>query len=479
MRIKRYFIALCAAAAVASAAAGPIDEARKLYHQGQYEAVVKLMRPVVKRSPRDGNATYFLGASLYNLGEVDEAVQPLTVAEGRGVADASAKLARIAFDRYDVDGAQKHMSKWSAALKKAKKDEPEEYSQLASKLVMMCNMLDRVEKIEVIDSMAVDENAFFNFYKLSKQAGNILPPDAVTRLGAGSGSRELSAGFMPQSRTEVLWAAADSSGIFSLYGADILDDGTLDHSSALKGNLGDGGNALFPFLMTDGTTLYFSSDGDGSLGGYDIFMTRRNDASDDDKDFYAPQNMGMPYNSPYNDYLMAIDETSGLGWWATDRNAEPGKVTIYVFIPSQVRVNADPDEDDVQALARVSDISLTQKPGADYSKLIAFCHTERKGASGNSGMDASSFTIDMGNGRVYDKLADFRNDDARAVMLDALAARAALRRHLEQEDALREQYRNGNHGVAQQILDSEAETGRMRQRVMTLRNTAVRLETGR
>ena len=94
-------------------------------------------------------------------------------------------------------------------------------------------------------------------------------------------------------------------------------------------------------------------------------------------------------------------------------------------------------------------------------------------------MDASSFTIDMGNGRVYDKLADFRSDDARAVMLDALAARAALRRHLEQEDALREQYRNGNHGVAQQILDSEAETGRMRQRVMTLRNTAVRLETGR
>ena len=55
MRIKRYFIALCAAAAVASAAAGPIDEARKLYYQGQYEAVVKLMRPVVKRSPRDGN----------------------------------------------------------------------------------------------------------------------------------------------------------------------------------------------------------------------------------------------------------------------------------------------------------------------------------------------------------------------------------------------------------------------------------------
>ncbi|MDE6854084.1 MAG: hypothetical protein K2J38_03410, partial [Muribaculaceae bacterium] len=304
------------------------------------------------------------------------------------------------------------------------------------------------------------------------------PPDAVTRLGAGGGSRELSAGFMPQSRTEVLWAAADSTGLFNMYGADILDDGTLDHASVLKGNLGDGGNTLFPFLMTDGTTLYFSADGEGSLGGYDIFMTRRNDASDDGKEFYAPQNMGMPYNSPYNDYLMAIDETSGLGWWATDRNAEPGKVTVYVFIPSQVRVNADPDTDDVKALARVSDIKMTQKPGADYSKLIAFCHTERKSGSVDSGVDASSFAIDMGNGQVYDKLADFRSDEARAAMLDALAARAALRRHLEQEDALREQYRRGNRDVANQILDSEAETERLRQRVTNLRNTAIRLEIG-
>jgi len=62
---------MVSAASVASA--GPIDQARQLYNDGDYEAVVEKMRPVVKRSPRDGNANYFLGASLYALGQLDEA----------------------------------------------------------------------------------------------------------------------------------------------------------------------------------------------------------------------------------------------------------------------------------------------------------------------------------------------------------------------------------------------------------------------
>ena len=95
--------------------------------------------------------------------------------------------------------------------------------------------------------------------------------------------------------------------------------------------------------MPDGVTLYFANNGENSLGGYDIFMTRRSDGDGEGKEYFQPQNVGMPYNSPFNDFMMAIDEASGLGWWATDRNQIPGKVTVYVFIPSQMRVNVEPD----------------------------------------------------------------------------------------------------------------------------------------
>ena len=330
-------------AGIATAIAGPVDEARKLYRSGDYVAAAELMKPVVKRSPKDGNANFFYGASLFQLGDYVGAEGPLTVAEGRSVAEAAQILAGMSLDRYDVDGAEEHLDKWAAILKKGKKSIPSEHDAMTSRLIRLRNMLDRVERIEILDSLSVDSADFISYYRLSREAGRILPPDAVGRLVSSGFDDELSTAYMPENNTEILWSAADSTGTYRLYGADILDDGTVDHAAPLDDKLGEGGDAKFPFLMPDGVTLYYANNGENSLGGYDIFMTRRTDG-DDGKDYFQGQNVGMPYNSPYDDYMLAIDEASGIGWWATDRNRVPGKVTIYVFAPSQIRVNADPDD---------------------------------------------------------------------------------------------------------------------------------------
>ena len=221
--------------------------------------------------------------------------------------------------------------------------------------------------------------------------------------------------------------------------------------------------------MPDGMTLYFANNGENSLGGYDIFMTRRSDDG-----YYQPQNVGMPYNSPDNDFLLAIDEASGLGWWATDRNHIPGKVTIYVFIPSQMRRNASPDDPNLAALAKLSDISLTRKPDTDYKALLEKRLPAENASSANK--SKPRFALDMGNGKVYTALSDFRSERARSAMLEYLAASVALRRHLEQEDALRAKYGSGDRSVADAIVRSEAETSAMRTRIASLRNSVVRLE---
>lgn len=82
----------------------------------------------------------------------------------------------------------------------------------------------------------------------------------------------------------------------------------------------------------------------------------------------------------------------------------------------------------------------------------------------------------MGNGKVYTALSDFRSERARSAMLEYLAASVALRRHLEQEDALRAKYGSGDRSVADAIVRSEAETSAMRTRIASLRNSVVRLE---
>ncbi len=132
-------------AGIATAIAGPVDEARKLYRSGDYVAAAELMKPVVKRSPKDGNANFFYGASLFQLGDYVGAEGPLTVAEGRSVAEAAQILAGMSLDRYDVDGAEEHLDKWAAILKKGKKSIPSEHDAMTSRLIRLRNMLDRVE----------------------------------------------------------------------------------------------------------------------------------------------------------------------------------------------------------------------------------------------------------------------------------------------------------------------------------------------
>jgi len=468
LQMKRIYPAILSLAIAASAIAAPVDEARKLYREGDYAAAAEQARKLVKRSPRDGNANFVLGASLMKLGETAEALAPLKQAESRGVTEASQMLAEYALEQYDVEQADAHLDKWAATVAKSRnKKLPEEHQSLSSRLVLLRNMLERVEQIEIVDSLSVDSLSFFEAYRLSPQAGRILPPDALQSIGA-SGAGPLSVAYMPENNSEILWASTDTAGVYSLYGAGILDDGTLDHPGPLSDDLAEGGSALFPFLMPDGMTLYFANNGENSLGGYDIFMTRRSDDG-----YYQPQNVGMPYNSPDNDFLLAIDEASGLGWWATDRNRIPDSLTVYVFVPAQMRVNVEVSDPNLARLARLSDISLTRNEGVDYDAMLRQRLPKASPADTEAG---SVFSIDIA-GKVYTTLADFSNPDAKSAMAEYLAADAALRRLTSSLDGLRWKYAAGDRSVGHDIIEGEAEQVSLRKRMQTLRNSAVRMET--
>lgn len=60
-----------------------------------------------------------------------------------------------------------------------------------------------------------------------------------------------------------------------------------------------------PYLHPDGTSLFFSSKGHNTMGGYDIFISY---ISDNDK-WSAPKNIGYPVNTPDDDvyYMPSVD----------------------------------------------------------------------------------------------------------------------------------------------------------------------------
>jgi hypothetical protein len=82
----------------------------------------------------------------------------------------------------------------------------------------------------------------------------------------------------------------------------------------------------FPFFDVKTSTLYFSSNGHSSMGGYDIFRSVYDWNS---KTWTRPENLGFPINSPYDDYVYITDQFNHSASFVSTRNTPMDKVNIY------------------------------------------------------------------------------------------------------------------------------------------------------
>ncbi|MBP7497575.1 MAG: OmpA family protein [Bacteroidales bacterium] len=87
------------------------------------------------------------------------------------------------------------------------------------------------------------------------------------------------------------------------------------------------GNEKSPFIHTDSQTLYFSSDGWGGLGGYDIFYTRMGN----DNKWEKPKNIGYPINTTSDDVGFFVSTDGNYGYFASNTLKGLGGWDVYSF----------------------------------------------------------------------------------------------------------------------------------------------------
>ncbi|MBD5285364.1 MAG: hypothetical protein HDS29_03690 [Bacteroides sp.] len=441
-----------------------LNEAKEMYQAGDFEGALPVFLEEIKKKPKDASLNQWLGVCLMQAGRTEEAIPRLKFAQTKGVTEASRYLAEIAFQEYDFEGAEKYIDQYETALKRARKSMPDEISDLRRRVLLAENMLERVEKIVIIDSIAVDRDDFFKAYKLSPGSGSISSPDI---LPEGFEHADPTAVAMPETQTMMFWAAPSEDDEYCIVESNKLFDGSWEKPAALDETINIEGDNNFPFLMADGVTLYYANNGEGSIGGYDIFISRKEDNS-----YLQPQNIGMPYNSPYDDYLLAIDEVTGVGWWATDRNGLGDMITIYKFIPSDLRQNYDSDDEDLTDKARITDYRSTWESGKNYADLlkkIDKINLDKK-------TDRSEFEFALPGGRVYTRMSDFRSARARAMMEDYMAAVNSLKADEASLARLRQKYRNGDRSATEAIKNLELKIENDRKALKTKANEIISQE---
>ncbi|NUM49535.1 MAG: PD40 domain-containing protein [Flavobacteriales bacterium] len=81
-----------------------------------------------------------------------------------------------------------------------------------------------------------------------------------------------------------------------------------------------------PFLSEDGKWLYFSSKGNNSIGGYDIFVSKF-----ENNQWQKAENLGKPFNSPADDIYFSINEKEQTGFFSSNRKGGYGGMDNYAF----------------------------------------------------------------------------------------------------------------------------------------------------
>lgn len=87
------------------------------------------------------------------------------------------------------------------------------------------------------------------------------------------------------------------------------------------------GNEKSPFIHTDSQTLYFSSDGLMGLGGYDIFYSKLKE----DNTWQKPINIGYPINTNSDEVSFFVSTDGRLGYFASNKYNGPGGWDLYSF----------------------------------------------------------------------------------------------------------------------------------------------------
>lgn len=197
----------------------------------------------------------------------------------------------------------------------------------------------------------------------------------------------------------------------------------------LSDAVNSGATNCYPFVLPDGATLYFASDREGGLGGLDIYMTRYNAALGQ---WLPAENIGLPFNSPEDDYLYVTDENNGYALFATNRHCpDTDSVEIYrIALNERSYLRGLPDNELI-AFARLDSIVplLTATPQQ-------FLPTQTTGSS----TKADSIFFVLNDAETYTRLSDFRNDSARSLYEHYIELEHIQSQAIEMLDSLRHQY---------------------------------------
>ncbi len=423
--MKRNFfllVVLLMQLSVAAAFAISKKDAQSLVERQRYGEAIGVLQSLMQQSAyaRDADCNKWMGQSLCLTGRYEESMPYLEYAVNQNRRSGALWYMSISLQHlYDFDGALEALDAYRPVLSS------DYWLSRADSLEAMIRQglraMEHVQDVVVIDSLLVPRSTFFTYYKLGPESGRVC-----------HGQEGLY--FESQSEDYRIYAIDNH-----LYQSHRIQ-GEWQERDLLPGLGSTSFRVIDPFLRSDGETMYFACDSLPGMGGLDIYKTK---FSAEDGVFYRPERLGMPFNSPFDDYMLAIDETHQVGWWATERRQYADSVIIYLFM-----IDDEPEylDEASASLARLDNISETWRDPSGYSELMASIMTADQQVE-----EESSLKIIINDYKIYTHEEQFTTQQGLSAYRESVKLEGELAEIATELAALRDEYQKAGKGRRGQL----------------------------
>ncbi|MGQ9847238.1 MAG: tetratricopeptide repeat protein, partial [Bacteroidales bacterium] len=375
------------------------QKAFQFYQQKNYTEALPLFSQLLSLYPKDERYNLHYAACLIETNqEIDKAIKYLQFADSKS-NDPIIKyyLGRAYHLNYQFKEA---IENYSAFIRLASSKQVKELN--VNKQIEMCqNGLELIKYISdliVVDNRRIKSENYFYSYDLKEFDGKLVikPKELKSSVDKKDEPANMVI-FLPNNSNIIYYG---SYGKNKLNGRDIyrierLADGKWGKPENLGPVINSTYDEDYPFLHANGKTLYFSSKGHNSMGGYDIFKSEFDSVT---MTWSKPVNLDFPINTPYDDYLYITDKDNFYAFFTSNRETRDNNITVYKILVDNNPVKREfKDLEEIINVSRLEVSPLAEIKKAEESKQknkvneqdMIFANNE----SNNSNINISSYSF--------------------------------------------------------------------------------------
>ncbi|MGQ0827368.1 MAG: hypothetical protein ACT4ON_03120 [Bacteroidota bacterium] len=226
--------------------------------------------------------------------------------------------------------------------------------------------------------LSADGQQLFLFHSTEKDGGDIYASHLdgeiwgiPERLGPTINTKYWEGSCSISADEQTLFFASErpgGQGGRDIYVSKKMPDGTW----GIAENIGSAVNTSLdddsPFIHPDGKTLYFSSEGHNSIGGYDIMYSTYSDGT-----WSKPTSMGYPINTTEDERFYVLTADGENGYFSSNRKGGYGQQDIYAVNPGFI------NESPILSLV-IGVVSANEKPASATINVTNAETGEKKGS---------------------------------------------------------------------------------------------------